>query len=135
MKRVRIYNDSGKGYLTKVTNLETGEDIPNVTGISLSIEPRREIRATIETALPVVDVVAMADLSTKCPLCHQHVPIEPFEIPPIQKIGSYEARTVGGSDGFFVEIEDEARNGIRLDRNNAKDLCAYLQDVFNLKEV
>lgn len=122
-KRVRITNDSGRGYQTKVTNIATGEYIPNITHISLDINPCREIRAKIETAIPIIDIVADAEISISHP--------KDEELPP-QMIGPYTVKCEKCKNGIFVGIEDDARNSVELTRNDAIALCAYLKRVYGL---
>ena len=74
-RRVRIVNDGGPGYATKITDAETGQHIDNVFHIRLvDIDVKDVPRAILWTYTPVVDVVAYADIVDCCKYCGQQKP-------------------------------------------------------------
>jgi hypothetical protein len=73
IKSVRIFNDTGIGYGTKVTDAETGEEVKNVAFISLNFGPCDRMQAIIHVINPVIDVIADADIRQVCPCCGQMV--------------------------------------------------------------
>lgn len=62
MKRVRIVNDGGPSYATKVTDADTGELIEGVMGVEISIGVVPE-HVTVKLTIinPVVDIIANAE--------------------------------------------------------------------------
>lgn len=69
-KRVRIVNDGQAAYMTKITNAETGEDIPHVLDININIAANKPMpSAVIITAMPIVDVIVDAVIRQVCPCC------------------------------------------------------------------
>ena len=61
--RVRIVNDGGPAYATKITNAETGELIDGVTNIEISIGVNKDpIKAKITITRPMIDIVADAEV-------------------------------------------------------------------------
>lgn len=73
IKRVRIFNDTGMGYSTIVSDAETGARIEGVTFISLNIRSIERMQAIIHVANPVIDVVANADIRHVCPCCKREM--------------------------------------------------------------
>lgn len=69
--KVRITNTDGKGYTTKITNAETGEDIPGVFRMVL-IPAGHAITAQID-AYADVDIIADAEVRHICPGCGRPV--------------------------------------------------------------
>ena len=71
MKRVHITNEGQAAWLTKITDAETGEDIPNVQRVDLSFDCRAKEApiAIIYSMLPKVDVVVNAQVRHVCPYC------------------------------------------------------------------
>ncbi len=69
--KIRIQNDGGPGYMTQLTNAETGETIEHATGVevNLVIGVRDMPKATITTIAPVVDVITDAEIRQVCALC------------------------------------------------------------------
>ena len=80
--RVRIVNDGEPGYMTKLTDAETGAPIERATDATITVDfSVRDIpRAYITTICPRVDVVADAQMHEVCPHCGKATTIEP-ELP------------------------------------------------------
>ena len=61
--RVRIQNDGGPAYATKITNADTGEMIDGVTNIEISIGVSKDpIKAKITIMRPMIDIIADAEV-------------------------------------------------------------------------
>jgi len=74
-RRVRIVNDGGPGYATTITDADTGQHISNVFHIRLvDIDVKDVPRAILWTHMPVVDVIAYADIVDCCRYCGQMKP-------------------------------------------------------------
>src|SRR5205807_1306754 len=74
-RRVRIVNDGGPGYATQITDADTGQHISNVFHIRLvDIDVKDVPRAILWTHMPVVDVIANADVVECCLYCGQQKP-------------------------------------------------------------
>lgn len=74
MARIRIESDGSYGCNAKVTNMETGELIPHMKEVIVSIKAgTQRPTATLAINVPVVDVVAEADIHTICPHCGQEI--------------------------------------------------------------
>lgn len=71
MRQVRIQNDGKTGYMTTITDAETGEMIGDVTSLDLHIDVNQETPpyVTIVHDMPVVDVIADAEIKHVCPHC------------------------------------------------------------------
>lgn len=68
--KVRITNDGQHGYATRITNVETGEEIPHVMRVQLDLSTTGDVpKALLVIALPVLDVIADADTLHVCPCC------------------------------------------------------------------
>jgi hypothetical protein len=69
--KVRIQNDGKPGYLTDITDAETGQAIEFVTRLELEISSSRKSvpSAVLYVAYPVVDVIADAEIKHVCPVC------------------------------------------------------------------
>jgi hypothetical protein len=68
--RVRIQNDGGSGYSTRITDVETGQPIEGVQQITLLLSPTKEpIKATLTVHSPHVDIVLDAEIEQRCPYC------------------------------------------------------------------
>lgn len=69
--KVRIQNDGTAQYNTKITNAETGEDIEHVLRVDIKpLEAQKEmVEAVITIALPMIDVIADAEIRHVCPYC------------------------------------------------------------------
>lgn len=68
-KRVRITNDGQPSWLTKITNAETGEEIPRIRNITIRMNNDLIPSAYITTEMPIVDVVVDAEIKQVCPCC------------------------------------------------------------------
>src|SRR2546421_3535474 len=69
-RRVRIVNDGGPGYATQITDADTGQHISNVFHIRMvDIDVKDVPRAILWTHMPVVDVIANADVVECCLYC------------------------------------------------------------------
>jgi hypothetical protein len=66
--RVRIQNDTGRGYHTKITDVETGQEL-DVAEVSISLKPSHENQAVLTVFSPVVDLIADAEIKKICPCC------------------------------------------------------------------
>ncbi len=67
--KVRIQNDGKPGYTTQVTNAETGE-VLDLQVTEVTIKASKEIPyALLTSILPVVDVIADAEIRHVCPYC------------------------------------------------------------------
>jgi hypothetical protein len=67
--RVRIQNDSGLGYMTKITNVETGQELEYVTDVSIELNPNRATQAVLTLIVPAIDIIADAEIKKICPCC------------------------------------------------------------------
>jgi hypothetical protein len=71
--KVRIQNDGQAAYFTKITNAETGEDIPMVQRVKLVYDARDRAshppRAILTVAYPLVDIIVDAEIKHVCPYC------------------------------------------------------------------
>jgi hypothetical protein len=62
-RRVRIVNDGGSGYATKVTDADTGELIDGVAKIELIIEASKDpVKAKLTILRPAIDIIADAEI-------------------------------------------------------------------------
>lgn len=69
-KRVRIVNDGQPSYMTKITDAETGKDIPNVIAIAIDLDVKNPVvEAVVTTVMPTVDIIADATIEQVCPCC------------------------------------------------------------------
>lgn len=76
--KVRIQNDSGVGYQTKITNAETGEDLSSkIFRVELELDVTKVAMATVFMYTPVVDVIADAEIRKVCPCCGRENEPEP----------------------------------------------------------
>ena len=74
-RRIRIVNDGGPGYATRITDADTGEHIDNIFHIRLvDIDVHDLPRAILWAHMPVVDVIANAEVIECCPYCGQQKP-------------------------------------------------------------
>lgn len=69
VKRVRIVNNGQPAHMTSVTNAETGEEIPNVSHVGITLYSTGRAIATITTELPMVDIIADAEIEQVCQCC------------------------------------------------------------------
>jgi len=71
--RVRIQNEGQPGYMTRVTDVETGKELAMVKSADLTIRfdasDRNMPVAHLTVYAPVVDVIADADIKYICPCC------------------------------------------------------------------
>jgi len=76
MSKVRIVNNGQPGWMTQVTDAETGKPIPMVRHIDISLGVQGVPTATIFThVLPEIDVTVEGVIKNTCPCCGQEVPI------------------------------------------------------------
>ena len=67
--KVHIFNDGQRGYMTKITNAETGEMLDlHVTEVSIKVHDAIP-HAFLTSIFPVVDVVADAEIKNVCLAC------------------------------------------------------------------
>lgn len=72
--KIRIQNDGGPGFQTKITSVETGQTLNYVTEADIHIEwgATDSIPTVRLTQLfPVVDIIADAEIKQICPCCGQ----------------------------------------------------------------
>src|ERR1700739_3903026 len=80
LRRVRIQNDGGPGYNTKITDADTGKSIYRVFHCRLvDINVQEMPKAILWMYTPVVDVTVDADVVTQCPYCGAQKP-DPEEL-------------------------------------------------------
>lgn len=72
-KRVRIVNNGQSAHMTSVTNTETGEAIPNVSHVGITLYSTGRAIAMITTELPMIDIIAEAEIEQVCSCCGQLV--------------------------------------------------------------
>jgi hypothetical protein len=76
MGKVRIVNNGQPGWMTQVTNAETGKPIPAVRHIDISLGVQGVPTATIFThILPEIDVTVEGVIENTCPCCGRSVPV------------------------------------------------------------
>jgi len=74
-RRVRIVNNGGPGYATQITDADTGQHIGNAFHIRMvDIDVKDVPRAILWTYMPIVDVIANADIVDCCRYCGQQKP-------------------------------------------------------------
>lgn len=76
--RVRIQNDGTHSYDTRVTDVETGQEISHITSLTYTNGDLNEEcpypRAEITVAMPaVIDVIVDAEIRHVCPVCGRSV--------------------------------------------------------------
>jgi hypothetical protein len=71
MKKVRIRNEGGPAYMTKVTDAETGESLDHVFRVTLTydVNDKQPPMALLWMYTPVVDVIIDAEIRHVCPAC------------------------------------------------------------------
>jgi len=80
LRRVRIQNDGGPGYNTKITDADTGQPIDNVYHVKVvDIGVRDNPRVLLWAHNPVVDITGVAETTNVCPLCKSRRDAEPTE--------------------------------------------------------
>ncbi len=79
VKRVKIEYGGGPGYNTKVTDADTGETIPGVFRVDLTLEATQIPIAKLYTYMPATNVTVEATTHAVCPYCGQEVAQE--EVP------------------------------------------------------
>lgn len=70
--KVRITHDGNgpAGYNTKITDAETGEPLGYVQRVEMDIQANGDpVIAVLTVAMPVVDVIADAEIKRVCPCC------------------------------------------------------------------
>lgn len=80
--KIRIFNDGKPGYMTQLTDVETGKVIEHCTDadVHLKINVQDMPKALITTIMPVIDVIVDAEIQQVCPVCGK-----PSETPPTKK--------------------------------------------------
>jgi hypothetical protein len=69
-KQVRITNDGGDFFKTRIVDMETGKTIPMVVSIDWHADNDNDVPlATIKTLLSQIDVETGAEIITVCPEC------------------------------------------------------------------
>jgi len=88
-KNVRIVNDGKPGYDTLVTDADTGTEILHVMAVDVHLEANRELpQAILTMGLPIVDIIADAEIKQVCPCCGRPVEQQPApESPYLSKGG------------------------------------------------
>lgn len=83
--KVRITHDgNGPGYNARVTDAETGEPLGYVQRVEIDIQANSDLaRAILTVAMPVVDVIADAEIKHICPCCGREQEEEAIESPYI----------------------------------------------------
>ena len=75
-RRVKIYNPGGAGWQTKVTDVETGEEIVNISQVEVVISTQGMPTATVYTFIaPEVDLTVFAEQKNVCPCCRQVIDV------------------------------------------------------------
>jgi len=64
MRKIRIISD-GMGYMTRVTDIETGQNITNIKKIDISIAPGDVVKAEITVACAELDIIADAEFTSE----------------------------------------------------------------------
>lgn len=72
--KIHIKNDGQPGYMTKITDAETGKDLSDWHIFRIELDARRNERNEPPTAIvycymPVVDLIADAEIRHVCPAC------------------------------------------------------------------
>lgn len=75
LRHVKIEYNGGHAYTATVTDASTGELIPGVYRVELSLDAGKDEAPTVKlySYLPVVAVTADASMHTVCPHCGQEV--------------------------------------------------------------
>ena len=71
--RVRIVNDGLPGYMTRITDVETGQEIERVKEVHFHFDAAKVTIASLVVYAPVVDVIVDAEIKHMCPYCGQHL--------------------------------------------------------------
>ena len=80
IRRVRIQNDGGPGYNTKITDADTGQPIDHIYHAKVvDIGVRDNPRVLLWAHNPVVDITGVAETTNVCPLCKARRNVEPTE--------------------------------------------------------
>ena len=68
--KIRIQNDGQPGYMTQVTDAETGKTLDwHIFRVELDARSDRETQAIIYCYMPAVDLIADAEIKHVCPVC------------------------------------------------------------------
>jgi hypothetical protein len=74
-RRVRIQNEGGPGYVTKITDADTGEFINNLFHARIvDLDVNNVPRAILWAHMPAIDIIAHAKVFEICPYCKQQKP-------------------------------------------------------------
>src|SRR5882762_7335090 len=80
LRRVRVQNDGGPGYNTKITDADTGQPIDNIYHVKVvDIGVRDNPRVLLWAHNPVIDITGVAETINVCPLCKAWRNVEPTE--------------------------------------------------------
>ena len=71
MSRIHIKNDGKPGYMTEITDVETGKSIEYVVRVAFAFDANRheEPIAILDVAFPIIDVIVDAEIRRVCPVC------------------------------------------------------------------
>ena len=77
--KIHIQNDGGMGYMTRITDAETGKALDDwhIFRIELDAHHNEPPTAIIYTYMPVVNIIADAEIRQVCPGCGR--PVEEHE--------------------------------------------------------
>jgi hypothetical protein len=73
--KVRIENNGQVGYMTKVTEAETGKVLDlQITKVIITVDDAP--RAILTSVLPVLDIIADAEIKHACPHCGKTIAVQ-----------------------------------------------------------
>lgn len=76
--RVHIVNNGQPGYMTRVTDAETGKELEwSIFRITLAADRKEPPTAFISVYMPAVDIIADAEIRHVCPVCGRVIEEEP----------------------------------------------------------
>jgi hypothetical protein len=85
--KVRIENNGERGYMTRVTEAETGKVLDlHIQEVSIKVFDDMP-HAILTSALPVLDIIADAEIRYVCPSCG-HTKWKPLDIESIKQLDS-----------------------------------------------
>jgi hypothetical protein len=79
-RRVRVKNDGGPGYATKVTDADTGQPIDYIYHVKVvDIDVHDTPRVLMWAHNPIMDITGIAETTNVCPFCKAQKNVEPTE--------------------------------------------------------